>query len=106
GLGTSVLDAMAGERAVVATRAGGLPEMVEDGATGLLVRLRDHGDMARAIVELLHDPARRAAMGAAGLARVRERFTVDRMVAETAAVYGGAAGRRRAADSAHLVGRD
>ena len=47
GLGTSLLDAMACSRAIVATRAGGIPEVVEDGVTGLLVEPRDHHAMAR-----------------------------------------------------------
>ena len=97
GLGTSVLDAMACSKAVVATRAGGLPEIVEDGRTGLLVEPRDHAGMARAIVSLLGNDTRRKEMGAAGLARVRERFTVERMVAETAAAYARAVGRPHAA---------
>jgi glycosyltransferase involved in cell wall biosynthesis len=106
GLGTSVLDAMACGRAVVATRAGGIPEIVEDGVNGLLVAVRDHAAMADAIVRLLKDAPRRARLGEAGLARVRARFTVDRMVAETASVYARAAGRPHAADSARPVGRD
>ena len=85
GLGTSLLDAMACGRPIVATRAGGIPEVVEDGETGLLVPPRDHAAMAQAIVRLLANEAI-AARGWArpGLARVRERFTVERMVAETA----------------------
>src|SRR5262249_48025494 len=87
GLGTSLLDAMACERPIVATRAGGIPEIVEDDVTGLLVPPRDHHALADAIVRALNDEALRRRMGAAGLARVRERFTVERMVAETARVY-------------------
>ena len=87
GLGTSLLDAMACERPIVATRAGGIPEIVEDGVTGLLVPPRDHTALAEAIVRALRDEALRRRMAAAGLARVRERFTVERMVCETAAVY-------------------
>src|SRR5260370_22721167 len=55
GLGTSVLDAMACSRAVVATSAGGIPELVEDGTTGILVPVRDHTAMAQPIVVLLKD---------------------------------------------------
>lgn len=106
GLGTSVLDAMACGRAVVATRAGGIPEMVEDGVNGLLVPVRDHAAMADAIVRLLKDAPLRKRLGEAGLARVRARFTVERMVAETVSVYARAAGRPHAADSARPVGRD
>ena len=99
GLGTSLLDAMAAERPVVATRAGGIPEVVADGETGLLVPPRDGVALAAAILEMLRDPARRQRCGAAGLARVRERFTVDRMVDQTLDVYDALVGTSRAAGS-------
>src|SRR5204863_4348825 len=57
GLGTSLLDAMACGRPIVATTAGGIPEIVEDGATGLLVPPRDAPALAAAIVRALRDPA-------------------------------------------------
>ena len=106
GLGTSVLDAMACSRAVVATRAGGLPEIVEDERTGVLVEPRDHAAMAREIVRLLQDDRLCQRMGEAGLARVAERFTVERMVAETAAVYARVAGTPHAADIARQPAHD
>ena len=87
GLGTSLLDAMACERPIVATRAGGIPEIVEDHVTGLLVPPRDAKALADAIVRALGDEPLRRQLAAAGFARVRERFTVERMVAETARVY-------------------
>ena len=87
GLGTSLLDAMACGRPIVATRAGGIPEIVEDGVNGALVPPRDAASLAAAIVRALKDEGWRRRMGEAGLARVRERFTVDRMVEQTAAVY-------------------
>jgi glycosyltransferase involved in cell wall biosynthesis len=87
GLGTSLLDAMACAKPIVATTAGGMPEVVEDGKTGLLVPPRDHQAMADAIVTLLADGRARAAMGAAGAARVRARFSAERMVQETLALY-------------------
>ena len=100
GLGTSLLDAMACRKAIVGTRAGGIPEVVEDQVNGLLVEPRDHHAMADAIVALLSDESRRHAMGNAGFARVGERFTVERMVAQTADVYARVGGTRRAADTA------
>jgi len=100
GLGTSLLDAMACGRPIVATRAGGIPEIVEDGVQGLLVEPRDHQAMARAIVMLLRDEPRRRAMGDAGLVRVRTRFTVERMVEQTAAVYARVAGKPHVTDTA------
>jgi L-malate glycosyltransferase len=105
GLGTSLLDAMACSRPIVATRAGGIPEVVEDGVTGLLVPPRDHKAMADAIVTLIEDRARRLAMGDAGFARVTARFTVERMVAGTAAVYARVAGTPHAEDTAHQPAR-
>lgn len=87
GLGTSILDAMACRKAVVGTRAGGIPEVVDDGQTGLVVEPRDAPQLAAAIVRMLEDEPMRRAMADAGYARVRERFTVERMVSETAALY-------------------
>jgi glycosyltransferase involved in cell wall biosynthesis len=87
GLGTSLLDAMACAKPIVATTAGGIPEIVEEGVNGLLVPPRDAASLAAAIVRLLRDAPLRQRMGAAGLARVTERFTVERMVEATAAVY-------------------
>jgi L-malate glycosyltransferase len=87
GLGTSLLDAMAARKPIVATATGGIPEVVEDGETGMLVPPRDHEGMAAAIVTLLEDPALRARMGAAGLARARQRFSAERMVKDTLRVY-------------------
>lgn len=106
GLGTSLLDAMACARPIVATAAGGIPEIIEDGVNGLLVPPRDHHAMAAAIVRMLTNEPLRNQLGGTGLARVRERFTVERMVAETVAVYARVAGRRRAADTARHAARD
>ena len=97
GLGTSVLDAMAASKAVVGTTAGGIPEAVEHGVTGLLVPPHSADSLAEAILSLLKDEARRRRMGEAGLERVRALFSVDRMVDETLAVYERVAGRPRAA---------
>jgi glycosyltransferase involved in cell wall biosynthesis len=87
GLGTSLLDAMACGKPIVATTAGGIPEVVVDGETGFLVPPRDHRAMAEALVKLLKDPELRKKMGHAGLARARRKFSADRMVQETLKVY-------------------
>jgi glycosyltransferase involved in cell wall biosynthesis len=100
GLGTSILDAMACRRPVVATIAGGIPEIVDDGRTGVLVPPRDANALADAIVRLLNDDPLRSRMGDAGFARVTARFTVERMVRETASVYARLAGTAHAADTA------
>ena len=91
GLGTSLLDAMCYGRAVVGTAAGGIPEAVEDGVTGRVVPPRQPDALAAALTEVLTDGARREAMGQAGRARFLARFTADRMVDETLAVYAEAA---------------
>src|SRR5262249_18173295 len=96
GLGTSLLDAMACGKPVVATTAGGMPEVVVDGRTGFLVPPRNHEAMADAIVTLLRDESLRGRMGAAGAARVRDRFSAERMVQETVSVY------QRVAAHAHV----
>lgn len=87
GLGTSLLDAMACARPIVATEAGGIPEVVVDGETGLLVPPRDAAALADALVAVLRDQDLARRFGTAGYEHVHRRFTVERMVAETARVY-------------------
>jgi L-malate glycosyltransferase len=87
GLGSAMLEAMAANLAVVGTRAGGIPEAVDDGVTGLLVAPADDAGLATAIVTLLKDPARRQAMGAAGRQRVLDHFSIARMVEGTLRAY-------------------
>ena len=87
GLGTSLLDAMACGKAVVATATGGIPEVVVDGETGILVPPRDPAAMASAIVRLLADQPLRTRMGEAGRRRVEQRFSVETMVRNTLRVY-------------------
>jgi glycosyltransferase involved in cell wall biosynthesis len=97
GMCTSLLDAMAAEKAAVATAVGGVPEVVDDLQTGFLVPPRDPEALASRLVQLLRDADLRSRMGRAGLERARRLFTVDRMVEETAAAYGrllGPASRR------------
>jgi sugar transferase (PEP-CTERM/EpsH1 system associated) len=87
GLPIALLEAMAAGLPVVATRVGGVPEVVVDGATGLLVPPRAPEALSKAILKLLQDPDLRQKMGQAGQERVREYFSVERMVEETEALY-------------------
>jgi glycosyltransferase involved in cell wall biosynthesis len=87
GLGSAVLDAMAMGLAVVGTRAGGIPEVVVEGETGLLAPPGEPKPLAAAIVRLLKAPDLRRQFGDAGQARVAEHFGVDRLVEGTLAVY-------------------
>jgi len=94
GFGLALLEAMLAARPVVATRVSAAPEIVVDGETGLLVPPDDPGALARAVLGLLGDPARAAALGEAGLARARSDFSVERMAGRTAAVYASASAER------------
>ena len=90
---------MAAARPIVATRTGGIPEVVVHAETGLLTPPRDARALAAAILELLRDEAKRRQMAEAGFARVSQRFSVDLMVEETLAVYAALTGTTRAADT-------
>lgn len=87
GVSLTILEGMASYLPVVATRVGGTPEVVEDGVSGLLVPARAPGQLAHAIVELVTQPARAAAMGIAGRKRVDAAFSIDRMVDRYDDVY-------------------
>jgi glycosyltransferase involved in cell wall biosynthesis len=87
GLPLALLEAMAASRAIVATRVGGIPELVRDGENGLLTPAGDPAALADAIAALLRDPARRAALGAAGRTRVEREFSEDQMAFRYAALY-------------------
>ena len=86
-LGIVNLEAMACSTAVAASRVGGIPEVVEDGVTGLLVPPDDPAALADALNALLRDPARAAAMGRAGRLRAVDEFSWDAVAAQTAGLY-------------------
>jgi glycosyltransferase involved in cell wall biosynthesis len=100
GMCLPLVDAMAAGKAAVATRAGGIPEVMVDGTTGFLVEPRDHRAMAERIVQLLRDERLRARLGAAAQARAREHFSIIRMVEGTAAVYDAVSTMRNRSRSA------
>jgi glycosyltransferase involved in cell wall biosynthesis len=94
GFGLALLEAMLAGKPVVATRVSATPEIVTDGETGLLVPPDDDEALTDAVLALLGDPARAAAMGEAGLARARSEFSVARMTERTAAVYASLSAER------------
>lgn len=87
GLPNVILEAMAAELPVVATAVGGTPELVIDGVTGRLVPPRDATALAEAVLSLLRDPGQAAQMGRNGRQRVIDQFSLDKMVAQTEALY-------------------
>ena len=87
GLGISILEAMATERPVIATSIGGIPEVVSDGETGILVPPEKVEDLAEAIIELLNYPDKAHTMGQMGGQKVREKFTTHRMLEEIEELY-------------------
>jgi glycosyltransferase involved in cell wall biosynthesis len=87
GMGRVLLEAMAVGCPVVATRVGGIPDIVADGTTGLLVPPRDDRALAEAILTLLRDRSRRAAYGEAARRHVDGRFDVETMVRNIERLY-------------------
>ena len=81
GIPVALMEALAAERAVVASEVSGIPELVVDGVTGLLVAPGDAAALAHAIERLLDDPALRARLGSAGRSKVLEEFDLHRNTA-------------------------
>jgi len=93
GLGLSLVEAMAMERACVATRVAAIPEVVADGLSGILVEPAAPAALAEAIVRLLGDADLRARMGAEGRRIALEQFNVSRRIVELEALYRHVAGK-------------
>lgn len=89
------LEAMAAGRPVVATSVGGLPEIVQDGVTGILVPSQDPAGLAGAISTLIRSPDLRSKMGRAARTRVERDFTWNRVAQKTVDVYLRAGRRSR-----------
>ncbi len=87
GFGIAIVEAMAAGRPVVATAVGGIPEIVIEGVTGLLVPPGDPEALAAAILDLLQHPEKAKAFGAAGQQRARELFSIDRVVKQHEDLY-------------------
>lgn len=90
-----LLEAMASARPIIAVRDGAVPDMIEDGVSGLLVEPGDAEGLARAVVAILGDTARAAAMGAAARRTVESRYREDIRAREVCAAYERALAQRR-----------
>jgi glycosyltransferase involved in cell wall biosynthesis len=98
----TVIEAMAAGRPVVATAVGGVPDLVEDGVTGLLVPAGDGVALARALLELGEDECARAKMRLAGRERAERQFHPDRATSEVMRVYSEALAAKRRKGAAFL----
>jgi glycosyltransferase involved in cell wall biosynthesis len=88
GLPNVLAEAQSQGLACVATRVSGIPELIEHGATGLLVGPEAAEELARALETLIRDPARRRSLGQAGQRRVREKFALQANIAGLARRFG------------------
>jgi sugar transferase (PEP-CTERM/EpsH1 system associated) len=87
GISNTILEAMAGGLPIIATRVGGSPDLVDEGVNGRLVPPADPCALGEALLALFSSPADARRMGRAARAECERRFSLDRMVADYAAVY-------------------
>jgi len=97
--GRVLIEAMASRKPVIATRIGGMPEIVTEGVTGILVHPEDPRDLAAAILELLRDPNRRRTMGDAGRRRVETYFGLPQRIHRLQTIYDRVLGQSNDGDS-------
>lgn len=87
GTPVSVIEALAAGTPVVATRVGGVPDVLQEGVDGFLVAMGDVEALAERLARLAFDPELRTRMGEAGRARILERYAVDRLIDDVDALY-------------------
>lgn len=83
----AILEAMAAKKAIVATKVGGIPEMIVDGESGVLIKPGDIESLVRKTHDLLADPQLRDELGEHAQKRVAQEFTLKRMIQETESFY-------------------
>lgn len=101
--GQVVIEGMAAGKAVIATRGGGIPEIVLDHVTGLLVPMNDEHAMAGAMLALARDPEKMKEMGQRGRERVREQFTIEKSARAIEQLYDDLLGATRRQASVHRI---
>ena len=84
--GRTLIEAMATRKPVIASRVGGMPEVVADQESGLLVAEEDQQSLAAAIITLLEDPSRARRMGEVGRRRVEQFFSLERRTTAVASI--------------------
>jgi glycosyltransferase involved in cell wall biosynthesis len=96
GTPVAIIEAMAAEKAVVATNVGGVPDVVTHEETGLLSEPGDVAAMAAAMVRLAASPEERGRMGSAGRQRAATRYSIERLVDDIESLYQSALAEARA----------
>ena len=102
GCPNAVMEAMACGRAVVATRAGDTPKLIEDGVTGFVVAADDETMLANRIAELIGQPELCVRMGAAARRKAERDFSTDRLLCQTLQAYRAAGWRDPLGDSGSI----
>ena len=102
--GQVIIEAMAAAKPVIATNGGGVPEIVVDGVTGLLVPMRDADRMADAICRLIAAPVLRAEMGVRGRERVHQLFTIEQTAMKVHDIYDAIIMNRQNSDRKDVAG--
>jgi len=95
GTPVALIEAGAAARPVVATEVGGVPDVVRNGVTGLLAPQGDPASIAAQVLRVLEEPGLGRSLGSAGREWVRNRFTIDRLADDLAALYGELLDRKR-----------
>lgn len=95
GIPVTIIEAMAAGLPVISTRVGGVPEVIDDGETGLLAASGDSDGLARAMVRISQEPQLREALAVRGRERVASRFSEERMIERYASLYAELAQERR-----------
>ena len=93
----ALLEAMATGMAAIATDVGGIPEMIEDGFNGRLVRPGDVDTLAHRLIQMLKDPTRQTRVGAAARETVVRRYSLTASIDQLESLYEKLAGRRTSA---------
>lgn len=99
----ALIEGMARGAAIVSTHAGGIPDLIEDGVSGLLVPPHDEAALSLALSALLGDPALRRRLGSAAYARARRDFNLERTWRRLDALYQELASERKRLDAAEVV---